>query len=176
VIAVVGLGASLGDRAATLRTAVCLLAAWPGVEVLAASRLYASPPAGGVTGGAFLNAAARVRVSEGPEALHAALRAVETRLGRRVTRRWADRVLDLDILWFEGLEWATPTLTVPHPRLAERAFAVRPLLDVASGATHPTTGTPYASLPAARAPIACVGVLAAPRREALVLAPKPAAS
>lgn len=176
MIAVVGLGASLGDRAATLRTAVCLLAAWPGVEVLAASRLYASPPAGGVAGGAFLNAAVRVRASGGPDALHAALRAVETRLGRRVTRRWADRVLDLDILWFEGREWVTPTLIVPHPRLAERPFAVRPLLDVAPGATHPATGAPYAALPAARAPLSCVGVLAAPRRGVLVLAPKPAAS
>lgn len=175
-MAVVGLGASLGERDPTLRTAVSLLAAWPGVRVEAASRIYASPPAGGVAGGAFLNAAVRVRAAEGAEALHAALRAVESRLGRRVTRRWADRVLDLDILWFEGVEWATPSLTVPHPRLADRPFAVRPLLDVAPWAAHPATGVRYASLPAARAPIACVGVLAAPRPEALVLAPKRAAS
>ena len=163
-LSVVGLGASLGDRANTIGTAVRLLAAWPGVELRGCSRVYASPPRGGVAGGDFLNAAVVLRCFAGPEALLEALRAVEHRMGRRHTRRWADRVLDLDVLWIEGLEWSSPTLQVPHPRLHERTFALRPLLDVAPHAAHPATGVRYATLPAAAAPLACVGVLAKPRR------------
>jgi 2-amino-4-hydroxy-6-hydroxymethyldihydropteridine diphosphokinase len=71
--------------------------------------------------------------------------------------RWEPRTVDLDVLWIEGESIAEPGLTVPHPRLGERAFAVRPLLDVAPDATDPGSGTPYASLPAATAPLQRVG-------------------
>jgi 2-amino-4-hydroxy-6-hydroxymethyldihydropteridine diphosphokinase len=162
VTAVVGLGASLGDRAASLHTACALLAAWPGLDMQAGSRIYASPPAGGVAGGDFLNAAVRVGWCGGLDALHAVLRDVERRLGRRHTRRWADRVLDLDLLWVEGLSSSSPTLTVPHPRLVERTFALRPLLDVFPHAIDPASGLRYDRLPAARAPLPSVGVLARP--------------
>ena len=159
---VVGLGASLGTRSATLATAARLLAAWPGLRLAGASRVYASPPAGGVAGGAFLNAAVRLDCALPVEALHEVLRTVEARLGRRHTRRWADRVLDLDVLWIEGVVCDGPALVVPHPRLELRPFAVQPLLDVAPAARHPQSGVPYRSVPAAFAPLACVGVLARP--------------
>jgi 2-amino-4-hydroxy-6-hydroxymethyldihydropteridine diphosphokinase len=164
VSGVVGLGASLGDRRATLETAARLLAAWPGLSVVRSSRVYASPPAGGVAGGAFLNAAVLVRTSLTPEDLLGSIRAIERRLGRRHTRRWADRVLDLDVLWIDGVVHASEALTVPHPRLVERPFALRPLLDVAPDAREPHMGRRYASFAAAAAPLACIGVLAHPRR------------
>jgi len=159
--AVVGLGASLGDRAATLEAAVRLLDVWPGIRVRRASRLYWSAPVGGVAAAAFLNGAVRVETTLSPHALTAALRAIERRLGRRPARRWADRVLDLDLLWAEGRTVRTPDLVVPHARLRERPFAVIPLVEVAPHARDPQTGARYADLPAAQAFLPVAGVLPA---------------
>ncbi len=161
-VAVVGLGASLGDRAATLEAAVRLLDVWPGVRVLRASRVYWSAPAGGVAGAAFLNAAVRVETTLAPEALAEALRAIERRLGRRPARRWADRALDLDLLWISGRSVQTPALTVPHARLRERAFALIPLVEVAPEARDPRTGARYRDLPLAQARLPAVGTLPQP--------------
>ena len=69
--------------------------------------------------------------------------------------RWEARTVDLDVLWIEGEAVAEPGLTVPHPRLVERSFALRPLLDVAPDAGDPA-GAAYADLPAASAPLARV--------------------
>lgn len=159
---VVGLGASMGDRAATLEAAVRLLAVSPGVDVRRTSRLYWSAPAGGVAGGAFLNAAVLVDTALPPEALAVRLRAIERRLGRRPARRWADRVLDLDLLWIDGERVHAPTLTVPHARLRERSFALVPLVEVAPDARDPRTGARYADLPLARAFLPVVGALPQP--------------
>jgi 2-amino-4-hydroxy-6-hydroxymethyldihydropteridine diphosphokinase len=72
------------------------------------------------------------------------LLAVEASLGRTRAERWGPRVIDLDVLWIEGVVVRHPRLVVPHPRLRERAFAVRPLLDVAPDARDPVSGAPYA--------------------------------
>lgn len=161
-VAVIGLGASLGDRATTLEAAVRLLAVWPGIVVERCSRVYGSAPAGGVAGAAFLNAAVRVRTTLSPEALAAGLRTIEARLGRRPTRRWADRVLDLDLLWMAGVTRRTAALQVPHARLRERAFALIPLVEVAPAARDPRSGARYADLPLARAALPAVGALPQP--------------
>ncbi len=157
--AVIGLGASLGDRARTIELALRLLSVWPGVHVRGSSRLYWSAPAGGIAGAAFLNAAVLVATTLPPEALAAALRATEVRLGRRPSRRWADRVLDLDLLWIEGVSLNSDALTVPHPRLHQRDFALVPLLEVAPEARHPRTGVPYAELPPAISRLPIFGTL-----------------
>ncbi len=157
--AVVGLGASLGDRATTLEGAVRLLDCWPGLEVRRTSRLYASPPAGGVAGQPFLNAAVLVESRLGADELAHALRTIEARLGRRPSRRWADRILDLDLLWIEGFRLRSAELTVPHPRLRERDFALIPLVEVAPEACEPRSGTRYADLPLARTRLPVVGTL-----------------
>ena len=160
---VVGLGASLGDRAASLRLAVWCLAVWPGLRVVRCSRIFATPPAGGIAGAPFLNAAVRLESELDPESWAQALRTIETRLGRRPTRRWADRVIDLDLLWIEGKSVHSNELSVPHLRLPERDFAVIPLVEVAPEARDPLTGVRYADLAVARGRLLAVGTLPAPR-------------
>jgi 2-amino-4-hydroxy-6-hydroxymethyldihydropteridine diphosphokinase len=142
--AVVGLGANLGDRLATMRAALEALRAR--THVVATSRVYATAPVGPPQP-EYLNAAALVEWEGSAEALLDALLAVEGHLGRVRRERNGPRVIDLDVLWVEGLAIEAERLTVPHPRLAERAFALVPLLDVAPLAADPRTGVRYAPPP-----------------------------
>eukprot|EP01030_Chromulinospumella_sphaerica_P002587 gene2587-2530_t len=123
------LGANLGEREAALRKALATLGQYPGTRVLRVSPLYGSAPvdAGGPD---YLNAVAEVATTLTPEALLQALQAIEQSAGRERPYRNAPRTLDLDILWFGDQVIDTPTLTVPHPRMAERAFVLRPLADL----------------------------------------------
>lgn len=128
-LAYVGLGANLGEREAALRQALAALGQCPGTRVLRVSPLYGSAPvdAGGPD---YLNAVAEVATTIAPEALLQALQAIEQSAGRERPYRNAPRTLDLDILWFGDQVIDTPLLTVPHPRMAERAFVLRPLADL----------------------------------------------
>ena len=155
----IGLGGSLGDAAATLRLALHALAAEPALSGLRASRLYATPPAGGVATGRFLNAVVVARCALSPVALLARLRALEVRLGRRSARRWADRVLDLDLLLVEGEVLESPQLVLPHPRMHARDFVLIPLREVWPDAVDPRDGARYADLPAASGVLPVVGLL-----------------
>ena len=128
--AYIGLGANLGDAPAALRAAVQALAALPGTQVLQCSALYRSAPVD-ATGPDYHNAVAAVRTTLAPHDLLAALQAIEAAAGRERPYRNAPRTLDLDILLFGNLALDTPTLTVPHPRLRERAFVLRPLAEIA---------------------------------------------
>lgn len=141
--AVVGLGSNLGDRLALLRQAIVRIEALPLARVTARSRVYETAPVGGVEQGPFLNAAVALEWSGTPRALLDALLAVEASLGRVRDVRWGPRTIDLDVLWIEGVVVTEAGLAVPHPRLADRAFAVAPLLDVAPRAADPTSGSPY---------------------------------
>ena len=138
---VIGLGSNLGDRRQTLRLAVQILGS--AGAVTAVSRLYESE-AVGPPQPRFLNAAVRLLSSTTPDELLCRLKRIEDSFGRQRLERWGARTLDLDVLWIAGFCVSSPGLTVPHPRLAERAFALRPLLDVAPEATDPTTGVAYA--------------------------------
>lgn len=141
---VIGLGSNVGDRRRTLADAVKQLER--GAELRAVSALYETAPVGGPPQPAYLNAAVRLDVDRDPEALLESLHAIELSSGRRREGRWGPRTLDLDVLWIAGRTVATPTLTVPHPRLHERAFALVPLLDVVPDATDPRSGAPYSAV------------------------------
>lgn len=145
VRAVVGIGANLGDRLATMRDALRELSRIARVQRV--SRVYETEPIGGPPQPAFLNAAALVEYEGEPLELLDALLAIEGRFGRVRRERCGPRTLDLDLLWIEGLEVNAPRLVVPHPRLHERAFAVVPLLEAAPGARDPVTGRVYAVPP-----------------------------
>jgi 2-amino-4-hydroxy-6-hydroxymethyldihydropteridine diphosphokinase len=136
---VIGLGSNLGDRLGQLRAAVGELASRH--DVAARSAVYETAPVGPPQPD-YLNAAVRLELASTLDALFADLMSIERVSGRERTpeNRWGARTLDLDILWAEGVVLATPTLTVPHPRLTERAFALCPLLDVAPDAVDPRTG------------------------------------
>lgn len=94
----------------------------------------------------YLNAAVLLETELKPEELMRELLAIEADMGRVRKERNEPRVIDLDVLWIEGLVVRTDQLTVPHPRLTERAFALEPLLDVAPDAADPGTGRPYADV------------------------------
>ena len=129
--AYVGLGANLGaNLSATLTQAALHLAALPGTRVAALSSVWRSAPvdAGGPD---FLNVVAALDTALAPIELLDALQAIELAHGRERPYRHAPRTLDLDLLLYDELTLETPRLTLPHPRLGERAFVLRPLLEIA---------------------------------------------
>ncbi len=126
--AFIGLGSNLGDRVGNLSAALRELAAEPGVQALEVSDAYESEP-WGVTGQPrFVNAVARIDYHGEANSLLGVLKAIEEAVGRTPGERFGPRVIDLDILLFGDEEWSSTELTIPHPRLLERDFAVTPLL------------------------------------------------
>lgn len=124
------LGANLGDRAATLRRAVASIRTWDGVKVRKVSRLYETAPVG-PSDKPYLNQAVALESTRTPMGLLLEAKSLEAAAGRRPGARWCSRELDVDVVACGGLRVKTPWLTVPHPRVAERAFALAPLADVA---------------------------------------------
>jgi 2-amino-4-hydroxy-6-hydroxymethyldihydropteridine diphosphokinase len=142
-LAYVGLGANVGPREATLLRAVDLLAATPGVEVLELSSFVETKPVGVVDQPDFVNGAVALETSLSPRGLLDALLGVERRLGRvrDGSERWGPRVIDLDLLLYGDEVVDEPGLTVPHPRLHERTFALEPLLELAPDLEIPGRGS-----------------------------------
>ena len=138
VLVLLGLGANLGDRRATLEAALARLEDHCGP--LTRSAFYETPPWGDPDQPPFLNLVAAGRTSLAPEALLARCKQIEEDLGRTVTRRWGPRVADVDILAYGTLVQDTPTLTLPHPLLHRRAFVLVPLAEIGPGWVHPLLG------------------------------------
>lgn len=139
--AYVGLGANLGDREAALRGAVDRLADTPGITVVAVSSFRETDPVGYLDQPRFLNGAVAVDTELSPRELLEALLAVERSLGRtRAGPRFGPRTIDLDLLVYGAETVEEPGLTVPHPRLAERAFALEPLQELDPGLLIPGLG------------------------------------
>lgn len=130
VRAYIGLGANLADREGTIEQAVGLLGAEPGIEVVSVSSLRETEPWGRVAQPAFVNGAVAVETTLEPRALLGVLLDVERRLGRVRDERWGPRTIDLDLLLYGDVVLDEPGLTVPHPRLHERAFALEPLQEL----------------------------------------------
>jgi 2-amino-4-hydroxy-6-hydroxymethyldihydropteridine diphosphokinase len=129
--AYVGLGANLGPREATVLRAVDLLAAEPGIEMLELSSLSETEPVGVTDQPAFVNGALALETELPPRELLDALLRVERELGRvRSGERWGPRTIDLDLLLYADEVVDEPGLTVPHPRLHERRFALEPLAEL----------------------------------------------
>jgi 2-amino-4-hydroxy-6-hydroxymethyldihydropteridine diphosphokinase len=156
---VLGLGSNLGDRVGHLQAAVTALRETPGVTVLGVAPLYESPPAGGPEQGDYLNSAVLVDSALPPQDVLAVALGVERRLGRvrEAGVRWGPRTLDIDVLWIEGTVVEEPGLSVPHPHLGERVFALRPLLDLVPDARDPRSGAKYSGLAAAALPLRELG-------------------
>ena len=143
----IGLGSNLDGPAAQVRAAVREIAALPEVRLRAASGLYRSPPMGSLDQPDYVNAAVRVDTGLEPEALLDALQAIERRHGRGAERgRWESRPLDLDLLLWGALTRAGGRLTLPHPGLHERAFALAPLLELDRALEVPGKGAAAALL------------------------------
>lgn len=137
--AFIGLGANLGDRQAVIGDAFDALGQIPGTRLVRRSSLYLTAPrdAGGPD---YLNAVAELATTQSADALLAQLHAIESRHGRERPYRNAPRTLDLDLLLYGDAQIATVSLTVPHPRLHERAFVLRPLVEIAPALIAPGLG------------------------------------
>ncbi len=139
--AYVGLGTNLGDREGMLRAALGQLANEVGVEIVAVSSFLDTDPVGITDQPRFLNAAAALETELPPRELLARLLAIENRLGRtREGPRFGPRTIDLDLLLYGDEMIDEPGLTVPHPRLHERLFALEPLMELDPGLVVPGLG------------------------------------
>ena len=126
----VGLGANLGDAVATVRAAITDLGKLPQTSLTAASALYRSAPLD-APGPDYINAVAELRTALEPAALLAQMQALEQRFGRQRPFPHAPRTLDLDLLLYGERRIDEPAMTVPHPRLHQRAFVLVPLAELA---------------------------------------------
>ncbi|MGY3230045.1 2-amino-4-hydroxy-6-hydroxymethyldihydropteridine diphosphokinase [Luteibacter sp. HA06] len=141
VRALIGLGGNLGAVGERLDAAITSLDALPGIAVVARSRFYRTPPWGNVEQPDFVNAAIAVDTSLPAIELLDALLATERAFGRvRDGERWGPRTLDLDLLAYGDEVIDDDRLTVPHPRIAERAFVLLPLADIAGDVALPGVG------------------------------------
>lgn len=151
-VAYLGLGSNVGDRLASLQAAVERLHADARTTVHAVSSVYQTEPVGGPDQEDFFNIAVRVGTRRSPARLLRLCQEVEEALGRERTVRWGPRTIDVDVLLYGPRTVETRTLQIPHPRLAERAFALIPLIEVAPGEAFPD-GTTLTSALARLAPI-----------------------
>jgi len=131
----------MGDRAATLDAAIKSLAASPGVQLVSHSTWQLTIAVGGDgRQPEFLNGAALLETSWSVAELHELLQQIETQHGRQRHERWGNRTLDLDLLLYGDSIVDIPTLTVPHPRMSFRRFALEPAVEIAGSMVHPTIG------------------------------------
>lgn len=139
-----GLGTNLGDRAANLRRA--LMALGPDVRVQRVSRCYESEPAYVLDQPRFLNLAAEAATDLQPAEVLERLKSIEVALGRVAGLRFGPRLIDLDLLLYGDQVLEAPNLIVPHPRMAERAFVLVPLAELAPALRHPRLGRAISEL------------------------------
>jgi 2-amino-4-hydroxy-6-hydroxymethyldihydropteridine diphosphokinase len=140
VTAYIGLGANLEDPAAQVELAMDELARLPESRLVARSSLYGSAPVGYAEQPDFINAVAEIETRLSPRALLGALLDIEHHHGRNRTFRNAPRTLDLDLLLYDAAHFHEEGLTLPHPRMHERAFVLLPLLEIAPALLIPGLG------------------------------------
>lgn len=139
--AFIGLGSNLGDRKANIAEAIARAAELPETRIVRKSSLYESEPHGNAKTW-FVNAVVELETEFAANELLKKLKAIEEAMGRKRVKgkRWGSRIIDLDILFFDGEVLNTRTLKVPHPELAKRKFVLLPLAEVAPQLQHPELG------------------------------------
>ncbi|HET6603213.1 MAG TPA: 2-amino-4-hydroxy-6-hydroxymethyldihydropteridine diphosphokinase [Xanthomonadaceae bacterium] len=156
--AFVALGSNLDDPELQVRNGLACLDAISATRLVRASRLYRTPPWGILEQPAFVNAVAELATALAPHDLLAALQGIEDAAGRRRAERWGPRTLDLDLLSYDAERIHDGGLTLPHPQLAERAFVLVPLAELAPDLLLPNARTVVAQL----AELDCAGIQALP--------------
>src|SRR5690625_1290338 len=146
-----GLGTNLGDREANLRRALRALTEIAEIEAI--SSIYGTAPVGHLDQPDFLNLVLAARTTLEPAKLLAETQRIEHELGRERSFCNAPRTIDIDLLLYDDQRISTPTLTVPHPRMKERGFVLRPLVEIAPELRDPVTGERYAEVLARSEPL-----------------------
>ena len=136
------LGSNLGDRETKIREALDLLAGDPDIRVERTSSLYETAPVGMSEQPDFINAVALVETDLPPSELLRRVQRIESALGRDRNQHWGPRIIDLDILLYGDQSVDTAFLTIPHPRMMERAFVMAPLAEIAPDLRLPDGRTP----------------------------------
>ena len=170
VLAALSLGGNVGDVIGAFRHALARLAATPGVELVATSSVWRTKAWGRTDQPDFLNMCVLARASLSPRDLLALCLAIESERGRERAERWGPRTLDIDVLTYGDLALDEPGLTLPHPRLFERAFVLAPLAEIAGDLR--IGGEAVGDL-AARVDMAGVAVDSA-ASQSLAISPRPA--
>jgi 2-amino-4-hydroxy-6-hydroxymethyldihydropteridine diphosphokinase len=134
----IGSGSNLGDRLASLKSAAAELV--PDVKIVKASKVYETPPWGFEIQPAFLNQVLQTETDLQPLELLNFLKSIEQKMGRKATFLYGPRSIDLDILFYEGLIHSSENLQIPHPMIAERAFVLVPMREIAPDFIHPILG------------------------------------
>jgi len=132
------LGSNLGDRLGNLRTAISALP--PKVQPISQSSVYETDPWGYADQPTFLNLVIKADTALDPNSVLIHIKAIELSMGRKETFRFGPRLIDMDILFYDDIILDSPQLTIPHPRLAERAFVLVPMAEIAPDLTHPVLG------------------------------------
>lgn len=133
-----GLGSNMGNRQANLDMAISLLS--QRMRMGSISSVYDTEPVGNVNQPRFLNMACQVFTMLPPQSVLTLAKAIENKLGRKFQKSNMPRPIDIDILFYDNQVLKTPELTIPHPRLAERAFVLVPLAEIAPDFIHPIKG------------------------------------
>jgi 2-amino-4-hydroxy-6-hydroxymethyldihydropteridine diphosphokinase len=133
----IGLGSNIEDREYHLTEAIRLLQEHPDIHIRRCSSIYETDPVGYIEQAAFLNMVIKVETGLAPAELFSYMLAVEQQLGRVRDIRFGPRTIDLDLLLFGQQQLTQPELLVPHPRMAERAFVLVPLLEIADEESIP---------------------------------------
>jgi len=128
---IVALGSNMGDKAANIDSAIERLTERGDVQLVARSRNYATEPWGKTDQDWFVNAAIAVRTKLSPRTLLGRCKEIEQQMGRVATEKWGPRVIDLDLLVYNGVTMADDDLVLPHPHIGARAFVLAPLMDIA---------------------------------------------
>jgi 2-amino-4-hydroxy-6-hydroxymethyldihydropteridine diphosphokinase len=136
----VGVGSNEGDRLRLIDEALQRLQRHPAITVVQMAVIRETAPVGGPPQGPYLNTVIELRTELPPHDLLAALQDVERQVGRRAAPRWSPRLMDLDLLLYGERIVQDERLTVPHPRLHERWFALAPLAELAGDVPHPRLG------------------------------------
>ena len=130
VICYLAVGSNLGNRRKNIKKALDYLAKTKGIKIEKASRIYETKAIGGVAQGKFLNAAIKIKTSLTPQLLLKTVKNIEKDLGRKKTVRWGPREIDLDILLYADKIIKRKNLIIPHPRMFEREFVIKPLSEI----------------------------------------------
>ncbi|MEZ4784041.1 MAG: 2-amino-4-hydroxy-6-hydroxymethyldihydropteridine diphosphokinase [Candidatus Kapaibacterium sp.] len=137
ILAWLGLGANLGDRAATIRRSLEAIGSLPETTLTQVSSLYLTPPLGPPDQPEYINCVAQIETTLPPLQLLQKLKAVEKSLGRKERERWREREIDIDILFYGDKIVQQESLQIPHPELQNRPFVLVPLAEITPELLHP---------------------------------------
>lgn len=133
----IGVGSNLGDREENIKSAIKLIDNHPLIKIIKISPIYETEPVGFKEQNWFLNLAVELETSLLPQELLVVLKQVESKLGKKIKRKWGPRTIDLDILLYNNCILDLPDLQIPHKLMHKRAFVLTPLAQIAPNVKHP---------------------------------------